>query len=206
LAVKSICRVESRGKPSEAETAIHEAGHAVIGRILLGMICGGASIVGDGDRAGHAVTGDPWAICRQWYERGKFRHPHSGFVGRIMTCMAGAEAAVELAGSLHGQTGDGEDRYQIALMFEETGFEEDRYEYYEGRLRRFTRYLVRRHRDKINRVAEALLARGRLTAEEIDDLAGPNPNQDRIKNARAEALSKSVYGRRAITNTANCAP
>ncbi len=38
----------------------------------------------------------------------------------------------------------------------------------EPRMRVMTRTLIRRHRDKIERVAVALLERGRLTAEELD--------------------------------------
>lgn len=36
-------------------TAIHEAGHAVIGRAMT-MACGGATIVADDESAGHSVT------------------------------------------------------------------------------------------------------------------------------------------------------
>jgi hypothetical protein len=39
--------------------AVHEAGHAVIGRVT-GMSCGKATIIADHDSAGHAVVKDPW--------------------------------------------------------------------------------------------------------------------------------------------------
>jgi hypothetical protein len=93
---------KSRRRNRRAETAIHEAGHAVIGRVL-GMICGGASVVEDHDSAGHSITEDPWDIGDRWKRRGKFRDLHSVFVGRIMTFMAGSEAAELLAGTSCGQ-------------------------------------------------------------------------------------------------------
>ena len=172
--------VNPRRKSQKAKTAIHEAGHAVIGRVT-GMVCGGASIVKDNGSVGHAICEDEWAALHKWKAQGKFRDLHSIFVGRIMAYMAGAEAEVELGGNR--PTGDGDDRREITLMFEKTRIQE-RCEVYERRLRRFTRGLVRRHRDKINRVAEALLAHKSLTAEEIDDLMGASPHQDRINSAR----------------------
>ena len=39
--------------------AVHEAGHAVIGRVL-GMECGPVTIVPDDDSLGHSITFDPW--------------------------------------------------------------------------------------------------------------------------------------------------
>ena len=42
----------------------------------------------------------------------------------------------------------------------------------EARLRRMTRMLVRRHRARIERVAEALLARRKLTGQQVDRLIG----------------------------------
>jgi ATP-dependent Zn protease len=42
-------------------------------------------------------------------------------------------------------------------------------------MRRQTRRLIRKHRDKIERVATALLERGMLTAEEIDRLVASPP-------------------------------
>jgi hypothetical protein len=78
--------------------AAHEAGHAVIGRVM-GMRCGKATIVADHDSAGHAITKDPWAILEQWEKQEKFRRMDSVFIGRILTYMAGREAQIELAGT-----------------------------------------------------------------------------------------------------------
>jgi hypothetical protein len=55
-------------------TAIHEAGHAVIGRVLK-QVCGGASIVpneAEGE-AGHAICADSWVTCDRWHALGRFR-------------------------------------------------------------------------------------------------------------------------------------
>jgi hypothetical protein len=99
-------------RQAQRHTAIHEAGHAVIGRVL-GMICGHATVVQDDDSAGHAVTADPWFIHAAWEDRGKFRDPSSVFRGRIMTFMAGREAEIVCLGTCNG--GDGDDRYEISL-------------------------------------------------------------------------------------------
>jgi len=53
-------------------TAYHEAGHAVIAR-LLGLPCGKATTVGDNEEElGHAVVGDP---IRTWEHGDGLRRP-----------------------------------------------------------------------------------------------------------------------------------
>src|SRR5262245_12701176 len=93
-------------------TAVHEAGHGVIGR-MLGMACGQVTIVPDHDSAGHSITFDPWTTYELWEERGKYRgnEMHSIYVGRILTLMAGAEAERKLLGRCNG--GEDDDLYQI---------------------------------------------------------------------------------------------
>lgn len=91
-------------------TAIHEAGHAVIGRVL-GMVCGGACVVADGDSAGHSICGDPWEIAGEWDARERYREISLVFRGRILAFMAGAEAEVVIFGECAG-----DDRYQIEMM------------------------------------------------------------------------------------------
>ena len=155
-------------------TAVHEAGHAVIGRALT-MTCGWATIAADDDSAGHSITADPNLILFEWDRRGKWRGTADGgmrsvFVGRILTFMAGAEAEAEILGSSQG--GDADDRYQIALMLCEIE-PEARHEATEGRLRRAARGLVRRHRADIERVADALMTREAMTGEEIDAMLPP---------------------------------
>src|SRR5689334_5077933 len=94
-------------------TAIHEAGHAVIGRVL-GMGCGHATINADHNSAGHGIIADPWAIAHSWETAGKHRDITSVWRGRIMALQAGAEAVAEILGM--GACGDEDDRYQVTLM------------------------------------------------------------------------------------------
>lgn len=159
-------------------TAIHEAGHAVIGRVL-GLICGSITInrnVAEGEE-GHAIIADPYVIWGAWEKRGKFRVLDSVFRGRIMHTMAGEEAVRLILSDQH-TSGDGEDRFQIALMLQAiTGpsMSEDALDALEVRLRRMTVMLVRRHRKKIVAVAKALLSqrgplRGTLTGNQIDTI------------------------------------
>jgi ATP-dependent Zn protease len=84
--------------------------------------------------------------------------------------MAGAETETALLGG--AANGDGQDRYEIEMLAESdyANFSADAWTRFEPRMRRQTRRLVRRHRDKIHRVAQALLDRKVLTEEEIDAL------------------------------------
>ncbi len=160
--------METMNEQSRKSTAIHEAGHAVIGRVL-GLPCGEATVTPNESEseAGYAITADPWAILWTWEHRGKFRQARSAFCGKILGTMAGTEAERELLGQCAG--GDSDDRHQIAMMADSEGWG-DRWDRYEPRMRRQTRRLVRKHRDKIERVAQALLERGVLEAHEIDAL------------------------------------
>ena len=173
-------------------TAVHEAGHAVIGRVT-GMLCGKATIMSDHDSAGHVITKDPWEILAHWEKHGKFRHDDSVYIGRILTYMAGREAQIELAGCSDEEIGDGNDRYQIALMFEKTSLQE----WQEARLRQFARALVKRHRDKIERVAKALLEHKRLSGKKIDALVKPLRKRRRVPRISTALLADgSIIERR----------
>ena len=96
--------------------AIHEAGHAVIGRVL-GIECGGATIEQDTDSAGHGITYDPHRIWYAWEQVGRYRDFSTVMRGRVMTFMAGREAEKECLGRAYG--GDGDDRRQIAFMLDD---------------------------------------------------------------------------------------
>lgn len=56
------------------KVAYHEAGHAVIGRVLM-LACGSATIDPDYEEgeAGHTITADPYACLYEWQKRGKVR-------------------------------------------------------------------------------------------------------------------------------------
>jgi hypothetical protein len=66
-------------------TAVHEAGHAIIARVL-GMTCGDVSIEADHDSAGHSITADPHVTAGHWERHGNFRDMASVFRGRISRC------------------------------------------------------------------------------------------------------------------------
>ena len=154
-------------------TAIHEAGHAVIGR-LLKMLCGGASIIPNDDlgSAGNATIEPADVIAHQWELRGKFReYPRSAMRGRILTAMAGREAEAAILGDVLGC--DEADLETIEAMAEDVVDDLDRRPVVEARLRRFARQLVCRHRQDIERIAAALEERHALTGEEIDAMMPP---------------------------------
>jgi len=142
-------------------TAVHEAGHAAISRVLT-MTCGRATIIADHDSAGHHVVHDPWVVYAHWDQIGKYRDIDSVFRGRIMSFMAGHEAEEVLLAK--AVAGDGDDRYQIDLMADELGVGLECL----SRLRQHTRRLVRRHQRVIQVVADQLLKAGTLPGTEID--------------------------------------
>lgn len=157
-------------KSHRRKTAYHEAGHAVIARVLT-LAAGGVTIKADYDEgsAGYSITADPYACLFEWEKRGKVRdHPDVVWHARIMAFMAGAEVEAELLGAK--PIGDGNDRQQITLMAAELSRAD--WNKLEPRLRTMTRMLVRRHGVLIERLAKALLARTTLSAKQVDKLVG----------------------------------
>lgn len=155
-------------------TAVHEAGHAVVGR-KLGIVCGPATIVADDDSAGHSITADPWVTVQAWDVRERWRGDNyrSAMIGRILAVMAGAEAERVLLGECEG--GDEEDEYQVGMMIysiggrlRPTGDEDADHDYFVGQLRRHCQRVVRRHWADIERVAEALRVRQTLAGDDLD--------------------------------------
>jgi ATP-dependent Zn protease len=152
--------------------AIHEAGHAVVGR-ALGLRGGTATLVPNeaSSERGHATTfaadhpgetieldGSPFA-----------RPAWLSFRARILTLMAGAEAERELLGLTDIE--DADDRLEIARLAAapESGLLECFVEY-EPRMRMQTRRIVRRYKSVIEDVATALLDQMTLSSEDIDAL------------------------------------
>lgn len=149
-------------------TAIHEAGHAVVGRVL-DLSCGHATIVPDGDSAGHVITRPPLGgtLERWWDVCGIFhRGEDAAFRGSVIALMAGRLAEEECLGFCHG--GDREDRNQIDLILDSMLPEDANVPAYYRRLERFGRAIVHRHRSTIEHVAELLLAHKHLDAKAID--------------------------------------
>lgn len=161
-------------------TAIHEAGHAVIGRVLT-LPCREATIEPDFDEgwAGYSHRGDYWSVDREWLRRGKCRIGQHLPIAHAITLMAGAEAEIELLGNCEG--GDNDDRIQISRI-------DGRIDFSETRLRKMTRTLVRRHRARIERVADALLAETTLSGPDLDKLVGRSID-DVKPNMSAELIS-----------------
>lgn len=166
--------------------AYHEAGHAVIARVLT-LASGYATIkpnYREGE-AGHHITFDPYKCEHEWGKRGEVRHSVGAvWHARIITYMAGAEAEHELLRSK--AIGDGDDRRQIEFMACSAGFRADddcqtaHWLKLEPRLRTMTRMLVRRHRARIERVAKALLAIERLSRTALDKLVGRSVNDVKV--------------------------
>jgi hypothetical protein len=94
-----------------------------------------------------------------------------------MTFMAGAEAERELLGFC--QCGDGDDQYWIACMADDIlDTWSEAWDRWAARLRRQTVRIIRRHRDNVERVAEALLERKTLQGHEIDALITRHTHAD----------------------------
>ena len=148
-------------------TAFHEAGHAVIGRAMA-QLCDGVTIEPDEEagEAGFAICFDHWMTMSVWDQLGRWRDRSSIVLGRIITYMAGRAAEEELLGYCEG--GDGDDQFQIEMMLETIGRDDD--PGFRARLVAMTRMLVRRHTRTIEAVAAALLDRGKLDRSAIASL------------------------------------
>jgi hypothetical protein len=188
-----------KGKRKVA-TAYHEAGHAVIARVLT-LASGGATIKPDyvERTAGVHETFDPHVCWSAWEERGHVRaYLDVVWHARIMTYMAGAEANAAMG---QPTDGDGDDRLQIAMMAEELCHSPP-WDRLEPRLRRMTRMLLRRHWARVERVAKALLAKTTLTAKQLDKLVGRSVDDVKVnapfllEMARIRAAERRVSTRR----------
>lgn len=165
-------------------TAVHEAGHAVIGR-ALSVPCGQASVIADNDSTGHSLQADPWAVLYRWELMGRERPFRSALCARALILMAGAEAEIAILGECRG--GDGDDRVEAARAIAEAD-ESIGEQHTEARLRRFARQLVTRHRPTIEAVAAKLAEVGSMSKEALDAVCGTiepeiNPIPDWMRDA-----------------------
>jgi ATP-dependent Zn protease len=161
-------------------TSYHEAGHAVIDRVL-GLVCGSVTIVPDAVGFGSATTKNPLATLDAWDARGRCRYKgrdlRSVHRAYIMGLMAGREAAELCCGPGGDFIGDGDDIQQIETLIHRT-YDLDLEiwpsprvgDFNLNRLRRAARHLCIRHREKIERVAQALVKRSTRSPEVIDAL------------------------------------
>jgi Peptidase family M41 len=92
-----VRRMKTKRKSEKKSIAYHEAGHAVISRVL-GMTCDAATIVPDYERleAGYALAYVERSI-EDWDARGRDRWV-SMFRARILMLMAGRESEIEVFG------------------------------------------------------------------------------------------------------------
>jgi hypothetical protein len=137
--------------------AIHEAGHAVIAGIL-GLVCGGASIVGD-NQGTAGISYSDWID-----DENRKRPKRHGRDADVMVSMAGSEAEVEILGKCCG--GDLSDRTKVIeqLSGDSNPCRTD------ARLRRMTRMLCKRHRASIELIAKALVEANNMSGRQIDEL------------------------------------
>ncbi len=161
-------------------TAYHEAGHAVIARVLT-LACGGASIKPNRSSYGRSA-GVHYEICgEEWTKRGKRRgtarnRQRAALDAAIMTAMAGVEAEVEIFGA----SLDGSGEADMARV-EEWSFDEPVDWHKRGvRLRAMTCMLIRRHRDRIERVARELLKTTTMSGRQLDKLVGRSVNDVKV--------------------------
>jgi hypothetical protein len=151
--------------------SIHEAGHAVIGRVLR-LVCGDASILPDDDGSlGWAHIENP---LHPWQRGdGSKRALADAF---CVALFAGAEAERVILGN--NDVGDSTDCDRATACLKEIGVRnasyvgDEAWERYEAKLRRNARQLVIRHRGLIEQVAGVLSARQTLSAAEIDAVLG----------------------------------
>jgi hypothetical protein len=169
-------------------TAHHEAGHAVIARVL-GLLGGAATINPNhlfksygGSETGFVETIEHWGRPISEGGNKKFvrRSLACGYRANVMMSMAGREAERECLGTSRGNDRFGldhldGDRVDLADIDElmpkiYPGASRAEWSRRQDRLRRMTRVLVRRHRDKIERLARALLQHRTLSGRAIDAL------------------------------------
>ena len=180
---KPLIEQAASSEQTRQATAFHEAGHAVIGRKMK-LACGEATIIPDANDGslGGAIIANP---LRDW-ERGE--GPRRALADAFCIALfAGAEAERLLSPAIH--CGDDEDRRRVTGVLSDIGVSgasyvgDDIWERYEGRLQRRARDLVRVHRIEIGRVAQALIERGTLPADEV--IKAPYPRLEQTQTAHS---------------------
>src|SRR5262249_18536509 len=160
-------------------SAHHEAGHAVIARVL-GILGGAATIAANhifqsygGAELYLVETMKYWRrpISKGGNKKLVLRNPPWAYRAKVIESMAGREAEHECLGT-RSRRGDRFDLDDIEKLMPKIypGTSRAELRRRQNRLRRMTRVLVRRHRDKIERVALALLEHRTLSGKAIDAL------------------------------------
>jgi hypothetical protein len=137
---------------------LHEAAHAVIGRVMK-IPCGDCTIDSSCGHLGFSNLGSCEETWSEWQRQGRRRRPRHMFIGMAMAGMAGAEAERVILG--RNGVGDTNDRACIDVLLKGAP------QGVEARLRSFTKTLIRRHKDSIIAVARRLLGDVTLSDEDI---------------------------------------
>jgi ATP-dependent Zn protease len=197
---KVAARKAAETRARNRRIAIHEAGHAVIGR-ALGLPCGRATIKPDYDdgSAGHGIIHSPDEIQRLWWKFEDIAHrtEAAAFRARILAYMAGCEAEKMCLG--RSRVGDADDRRQINLMFDSLLPRDADIVRIAQRMRATTRHLVRRHRATIERVAALLLQHRNLSPAQIDRAMPKSRGALRARRARVARQADEAAARRGET-------
>ncbi len=163
-------RINTDQIEQQRRLAFHEAGHAVLGRVL-GLPCGGATIIAaEEHELGHAVIDDP---IRTW---GRGDGPRRPLIEASCVCLyAGAEAERALLNVID-EFHDGPDCSKATSLISIIGVRGARFvgdevwERYEAKLRRRANQMVRSHASTVERLAELLLKIEAVSGSQIDAL------------------------------------
>jgi ATP-dependent Zn protease len=169
LAISRVLRLQAN---SRAAVAVHEAGHAVVARVL-GIPAYDVTIVEGDDLLGAASFDNP---VYDWSrEDGSKIKAANNFAS---AAYAGVAAEREILNS--GVTSDSDDHRKAQDCLAWAGavkgasfVGDDRFDRHEANLRKKAAALVHQHRSAIERLASALLERETLSGAEVDALLNP---------------------------------
>jgi hypothetical protein len=169
-------------------TTVHEAGHAVIARVL-DFPCGTVEIGQVGKVNGQCIIADPQDALEAWHVGGKaHRTLQTALRAKIITYMAGASAEHECVG--RSRDGDFDDLLAAAKLVLNLIGDDDQHldgltrgERYQRRLRSITGHLVRRHRQTIEALARTLLQERIMTDKRVRSVIGLIPRHAPTSNA-----------------------
>ena len=146
---------------SKIRTAYHEAGHAVVSRVV-GAPLNVATIKPDEKRLGH--------VSYQSIQHRRRQDVNEHWYVNIMVSMAGRASEEMVLGFLRPDGGDRTDRRHVRKFANIlTGFKSDALEI-ERKLRRCTTYTVENMKHSIKGVAEALLRSETLDQKRVDQI------------------------------------
>ncbi|MEY9242533.1 hypothetical protein ABIF27_003188 [Bradyrhizobium elkanii] len=163
---------ESRlGVPPELgqlRTAYHEAGHAVVARVL-GIPVTIATVIADDKSLGHVVFAEtPLQMHHRLFPAGGEVKDLTAWKAHIRATMAGREAEIAVLGFHHDDKGDRQDKRHINRLAKWLDYRtRDETLHY---LRADTNQIVGIMSRSIRRVAEVLTHTSSLTQDELDEI------------------------------------